>query len=203
MELEAYGHSKISIHALREEGDGIVCLEQSRTTYFYPPPRRGGRPSDRLYRLQRVFFFYPRPPGGGRPLSRQRASSTPAFLSTPSARRATHARALFAYIQAFLSTPSARRATGAAQRIRSTLKISIHALREEGDAVAVSRKLLTEHFYPRPPRGGRRGCWQAPCWPHQYFYPRPPRGGRPRCFFVFAQSFVISIHALREEGDIP
>ena len=34
-----------------------------------------------------------------------------------------------------------------------------------------------------------------------YFYPRPPRGGRPRCFFVFAQSFVISIHALREEGD--
>ena len=34
------------------------------------------------------------------------------------------------------------------------------------------------------------------------FYPRPPRGGRPRCFFVFAQSFVISIHALREEGDL-
>ena len=25
--------------------------------------------------------------------------------------------------------------------------------------------------------------------------------GDPRCFFVFAQSFVISIHALREEGD--
>ena len=27
--------------------------------------------------------------------------------------------------------------------------------------------------------------------------------GDPRCFFVFAQSFVISIHALREEGDRP
>ena len=34
----------------------------------------------------------------------------------------------------FLSTPSARRAT----------------------AVAVCRQLLTEHFYPRPPRGGRQ-----------------------------------------------
>ena len=34
--------------------------------------------------------------------------------------------------------------------------ISIHALREEGDSAVVSLKLLTEHFYPRPPRGGRQ-----------------------------------------------
>ena len=33
----------------------------------------------------------------------------------------------------FLSTPSARRATDPHKRIRSACKISIHALREEGD----------------------------------------------------------------------
>ena len=57
------------------------------------------------------------------------------------------------------------------------------------------------HFYPRPPRGGRHLCRVHVLQLDIHFYPRPPRGGRPRCFFVFAQSFVISIHALREEGD--
>ena len=33
------------------------------------------------------------------------------------------------------------------------------------------------------------------------FYPRPPRGGRPRPRIVFAHESLISIHALREEGD--
>ena len=81
----------------------------------------------------------------------------------------------------FLPTPSARRATRECRLQRG----------------------LEQHFYPRPPRGGR------PCNPlitnrkkliisthalreegdhparrktitAQYFYPRPPRGGRPR-----------------------
>ena len=34
--------------------------------------------------------------------------------------------------------------------------ISIHALREEGDLRSVPRASVQEHFYPRPPRGGRR-----------------------------------------------
>ena len=33
------------------------------------------------------------------------------------------------------------------------------------------------------------------------FYPRPPRGGRPCCRPQSAPSRLISIHALREEGD--
>ena len=36
-------------------------------------------------------------------------------------------------VVAFLSTPSARRATGAGQGALEVLRISIHALREEGD----------------------------------------------------------------------
>ena len=35
-----------------------------------------------------------------------------------------------------------------------------------------------------------------------YFYPRPPRGGRPRVVLIINQFVIISIHALREEGDL-
>ncbi len=66
------------------------------------------RGENKLY----TSHFYPRPPRGGRPL----ASET---------RRPVYS---------FLSTPSARRATAVAQTDKPQHKrISIHALREEGD----------------------------------------------------------------------
>ena len=34
--------------------------------------------------------------------------------------------------------------------------ISIHALREEGDATVFASSAVKTYFYPRPPRGGRR-----------------------------------------------
>ena len=58
-------------------------------------------------------------------------------------------------------------------------KISIHALREEGDRRRGQHTTRSRDFYPRPPRGGRQNGRFAHC-------------GRPR----------ISIHALREEGDM-
>ena len=36
----------------------------------------------------------------------------------------------------------------------------------------------------------------------RYFYPRPPRGGRPRTSRCACWTEFISIHALREEGDL-
>ena len=36
----------------------------------------------------------------------------------------------------------------------------------------------------------------------KYFYPRPPRGGRPVFGVRLMILMVISIHALREEGDV-
>ena len=79
------------------------------------------------------------------------------------------------------------------------------------------------HFYPRPPRGGRRRALVAgadterflstpsarratlktafPARLFSYFYPRPPRGGRPARGQAPRASCPISIHALREEGD--
>ena len=101
--------------------------------------------------------------------------------------------------------------------------ISIHALREEGDhlAAAVANELI--NFNPRPPRGGRPPLAAPATARSWYFNPRPPRGGRPntRCGAMAGRRFqstpsarrattgqgtaeacrLISIHALREEGD--
>ena len=79
---------------------------------------------------------------------------------------------------AFLSTPSARRATSLICSAAHSFLISIHALREEGDFDLSIVVPCAFHFYPRPPRGGRRH------W-----------------FSLALVSYFISIHALREEGD--
>ena len=91
-------------------------------------------------------------------------------------------------------------------------------------ALPAKRRWIWSYFYPRPPRGGRLqpGAALFLC---VYFYPRPPRGGR-RCLngsvtrwkiFLSTPSArratlddlppryraqAISIHALREEGDL-
>ena len=59
------------------------------------------------------------------------------------------------------------------------MTVYIHALREEGDGTMYTTQNRGKDFYPRPPRGGRR----------VYYYCK-------------AVSTAISIHALREEGDI-
>ena len=129
----------ISIHALREEGDGAASMRFPLRAYFYPRPPRGGR--------RFVEFFI---------------GKLAEFLSTPSARRATKAQDLKRAIELisihalreegdgcafsghrsdmaqaatiqFLSTPSARRATRVETVVGGGQGISIHALREEGD----------------------------------------------------------------------
>ena len=146
-------------------------------------------------------YFYPRPPRGGRQTAVSTAVKGLIFLSTPSARRATdeHAHGM------------------------TTGKISIHALREEGDTTHEEGTSDETHFYPRPPRGGRPvtetrldeltrisihalreesdGVVGAHYQKVKDFYPRPPRGGRRRVLQYRASLEDISIHALREEGD--
>ena len=89
------------------------------------------------------------------------------------------------------------------QHQRCCPKISIHALREEGDSTPRSGGGGKQNFYPRPPRGGRLLAFTLDSLDFLHFYPRPPRGGRPVCGACAGQSDTISIHALREEGDRP
>ena len=101
----------------------------------------------------------------------------------------------------FLSTPSARRATGNDTDYKRWAKISIHALREEGDIS--SRQFVTFwcYFYPRPPRGGRHITAQFEAL-FKTFLSTP--SARRATFTSCLPSPLknISIHALREEGDI-
>ena len=82
-----------------------------------------------------------------------------------------------------------------------TIKISIHALREEGDSMLSNVISWDSNFYPRPPRGGRLVI-QPFGQTLEDFYPRPPRGGRRHHEDVASPPAEISIHALREEGDL-
>ena len=126
----------------------------------------------------RAGNFYPRPPRGGRLASSSSTSVSKSFLSTPSARRATR-----------------NHAGGNHDK-----RISIHALREEGDHLCKRALRGAGDFYPRPPRGGRPpalrrsfrtlrflstpSARRATCQTVvfalilHHFYPRPPRGGR-------------------------
>ena len=103
----------------------------------------------------------------------------------------------------FLSTPSARRATPAAITLAQFIIISIHALREEGDA--------RRRPHQRPAGGisihalrEEGDCLRTDdTRPQMDFYPRPPRGGRLPVVRSRPGDLRISIHALREEGDAP
>ena len=144
--------------------------------------------------------FYPRPPRGGRPLPQINFCSRTLFLSTPSARRATY----------FFFVPN------------RLLWISIHALREEGDSAGACIRSHLQHFYPRPPRGGRLQHSR----PHRSSlkFLSTPSARRATCFLIkdsekskflstpsarratcckqaLRKPAEISIHALREEGD--
>ena len=124
----------------------------------------------------------------------------------------------------FLSTPSARRATRCGLDDGQGNRISIHALREEGDygrrmpqigfsqflstpsarratgSGQASRRQENQNFYPRPPRGGR--LFGPAGWPLLDAFLSTPSARRATDFVpVLLPEELISIHALREEGD--
>ena len=110
-------------------------------------------------------------------------------------------RSLVSVFSVFLSTPSARRATGLIRRGVQLGVISIHALREEGDAASGLRQSALWYFYPRPPRGGRLAM-SVGFIPARIFLSTPSARRATACNVVQIQLDKISIHALREEGDL-
>ena len=112
----------ISIHALREEGDLGIGSSKSPVLVFLSTPSARRATCFKSCFSNALSYFYPRPPRGGRRCTKGTEDRKPKFLSTPSARRATAAG---------FPNPKASR-------------ISIHALREEGDFF-VPNRLLWEH----------------------------------------------------------
>ena len=103
--------------------------------------------------------------------------------------------------QKFLSTPSARRATVDRHASRCFVHISIHALREEGDKQLKPSKTQRRHdFYPRPPRGGRQDQNDLRKFNVQFLSTPSARRATHGPLEINAYK-IISIHALREEGD--
>ena len=86
------------------------------------------------------------------------------------------------------------------QRILHGPVISIHALREEGDLRLSACAHRGQYFYPRPPRGGRRHARRHPKV-EQQFLSTPSARRATRHYTSAKLQNVISIHALREEGD--
>ena len=123
---------QISIHALREEGDNFLLRTWHKADDFYPRPPRGGRPST-ASTFTLTAYFYPRPPRGGRQLPQWVTTMIMNFYPRPPRGGRPRLRVLDPFV----------------------LEISIHALREEGDAGREGRRGRPGNFYPRPPRGGR------------------------------------------------
>ena len=122
--------------------------------------------------------FNPRPPRGGRLSSVMRENLRNMFQSTPSAWRATVAT---------LSRADAGR-------------VSIHALRVEGDGRSSTAPPWPNCFNPRPPRGGRRPTSSTitQLWRFQ----STPSAWRATLLLSHrAAGLHVSIHALRVEGD--
>ena len=80
--------------------------------------------------------------------------------------------------------------------------ISIHALCEEGDFTISDTLFNKIKFLSTPSARRATSSTMQTVYRPRYFYPRPPRGGRLTHNRHLKTDTSISIHALREEGDV-
>ena len=101
----------------------------------------------------------------------------------------------------FLSTPSARRATGAVLHHPLGGTISIHALREEGDERVGERGGAIAGFLSTPSARRATVSWSYMLFSH-LFLSTPSARRATMVHDDYRLPSMISIHALREEGDM-
>ena len=192
----------ISIHALREEGDGLLIAPTRCLCNFYPRPPRGGRPPASSGRSGCWTYFYPRPPRGGR-LAKYDQQFLSIFISIHALREEGDSGSGGASARRRNFYPRPPRGGRPSTTIGTTKFWNFYPRPPRGGRPSSRppEPPSTINFYPRPPRGGRRlngGYWdneevflstpsarRATSDPGVhieiggYFYPRPPRGGRP------------------------
>ena len=238
---------RISIHALREEGDQAPVPGTAFPKDFYPRPPRGGRPvRSGIRRLPQSISIHALREEGDGPFGI--IPDDCGFISIHALREEGDSvgQRTAPMLCRFLSTPSVRRATPALPWTTTTVRNFYPRPPRGGRRAQVYPVVLQRDFYPRPPRGGRLSpsCVYALHWKFlstpsarratvdgpisvqlveflstpsarratrsfsasisnwRYFYPRPPRGGRHGQRLHEGAGAQISIHALREEGDL-
>ena len=193
--------SKISIHALREEGDATVFASSAVKTYFNPRPPRGGRPSTSANSSEKLIF-----------------------QSTPSARRATRSFWRPAPAAGISIHALREEGDGRSRPIRPLIidfnprpprggrplvhdgifdprNISIHALREEGDVALALNKVGGSSISIHALREEGDRSYMMASSTHEIFQSTPSARRATLIGVKSSPACMISIHALREEGD--
>ena len=181
---------------------GTEWCRQSIGCHFNPLPPHGGR---RLYHgtcCSSLRHFNPLPPHGGRP-GTARTHIAGACISIHSLRMEgdTSAAVSKTYAEDFNPLPPHGGRPCRPGRSPERAGISIHSLRMEGDAQSASMRsrtspfqstpsawretfgfsgslMVTNHFNPLPPHGGRPLPVRSLLLTIPYFNPLPPHGGR-------------------------
>ena len=150
-------HLAISIHALREEGDLVELAHQGarRLISIHALREEGDEPCRALRPPQK--HFYPRPPRGGRPCGNL-GIGRGCKISIHALREEGDCRGFrtSAEQRAFLSTPSARRATRRLYGKTQAQQNFYPRPPRGGRRHPCRQSSCWQYFYPRPPRGGRR-----------------------------------------------
>ena len=145
--------------------------------------------------------FYPRPPRGGRPCGAD-PNSYVFEISIHALREEGDIIVAVPQLSQpdfYPRPPRGGRLVRFNKRLRKK-QISIHALREEGDAAGDGTDRRMGDFYPRPPRGGRR-CTKGTKGRKPKFLSTPSARRATTTMWKNTSWPMISIHALREEGD--
>ena len=214
----------ISIHALREEGDGTNSQVEGQRKHFYPRPPRGGRRRIPLRSIRQGAISIHALREEGDLLAVVANSGLIVFLSTPSARRATPLlRGFLLFLNyfyprpprggrqseqrkhrkrtAFLSTPSARRATRLVLSPYSAARfLSTPSARRATSQNKGAKEKVTISIHALREEGDRRKAIQS--LTNLISIHALREEGDHSIFCVYSTQVCISIHALREEGDL-
>ena len=195
---------RISIHALREEGYPRYAARIAGSAKFLSTPsarRATAQLAKRRVKLDKISIHALREEGdlGVHHTTIYREL----FLSTPSARRATSLTShLFCDTTNFYPRPprGGRRAAEQCEEVSDC--ISIHALREEGDAYKLSQQAATIiSIHALREEGDLFHSSSSRCL-IKIFLSTPSARRATQSAWLVRMRKRISIHALREEGDI-
>ena len=125
-------------------------------------------------------YFYPRPPRGGRPSQRRPLPKTASnfYPRPPRGGRPYAGCTSGLYLRISIHALREEGDPLGIGTISPIELISIHALREEGDRSRTSRSTSQKRFLSTPSARRATVCWLYIRFVSKNFYPRPPRGGR-------------------------